>query len=72
MGKTLELHRKRKEARLGKKDLTGKQLEEYADVFVDIYNHLLFEKEYLQEKGLQHNQSIIQRMEKSDFRTEIL
>ena len=36
---------------MGKKDLTGKQLEEYADVFVDIYNHLLFEKEYLQEKG---------------------
>ena len=33
IGKTLELHRKRKEARLGKKDLTGKQLEEYADVF---------------------------------------
>lgn len=55
IGKTLELHRKRKEARLGKKDLTGKQLEEYADVFVDIYNHLLFEKEYLQEKGLQND-----------------
>ena len=40
---------------MGKKDLTGKQLEEYADVFVDIYNHLLFEKEYLQEKGLQND-----------------
>ena len=38
---------------MGKKDLTGKQLEEYADVFVDIYNRLLFGKEYLQEKGLQ-------------------
>lgn len=54
-GKALQLHRKRKEARLGKKDLTGKQLEEYADVFADIYNHLLFEKEYLQEKGLQND-----------------
>ncbi len=39
---------------MAQKDKVGKFLEDYNDVFADIYNTLLFGKDYLQEQYLQH------------------
>lgn len=39
---------------LGTKDLTTKKLEDYNDVFADIYNTLLFGKPLIQESQLEH------------------
>ncbi len=38
---------------MGQKDITEKQLEDYNDVFADIYNVLVFEKNVIDEKYLQ-------------------
>lgn len=35
---------------MGQKDITEKQLEDYNDVFADIYNVLVFEKDVIDEK----------------------
>ena len=41
-----------KKGRMGQKDITEKQLEEYNDVFADIYNVLVFEKKVIDESRL--------------------
>lgn len=37
---------------MGQKDITEKQLEDYNDVFADIYNVLVFENDVIDEKRL--------------------
>lgn len=56
---------------MGQKDMTEKLLEEYNDVFADIYNVLVFEKEVLLEEQLRDGTTeSIYKADKGDYREQ--
>lgn len=48
---------------MAEKDLSSKKLEDYNDIFADIYNTLLFEREYIEPEWLEDSINFHTRQE---------